>query len=393
MKPPIAILFANLKGNIGDFAILHAMLVYLQRRFPGQSLHVFSHGFYGVDERRLAAFRASSQIQFELAGTTYFRVAESKLLERVVRPFGLWPVAQAHLIGSLAERVASCATKFREYEAIFIAGGEHWSGTSGGISMFGTLSAVHRHNERIYTFPFSISPRIRSFNSKQALQRYFQKIREPLIVRDGISKTVLDELGISSVLGADSVYTMQDFADKIEPTEGRDRSRILFALTGSRKKFEVDLRAALRQVGGSVGPIALMTTCELEDGARSEAIAREFGIAYYAPTTWQEAVAEIKASSLLVTNRLHGLILGSLANTPLLPVANRKKAEAFVRDAQIRHSSTGTHTLTSGLIERCLADSDAILKSVKHYQARIRTTAKAPILESPVKNLQPQNFQ
>lgn len=242
--------------------------------------------------------------------------------------------------------------------------------------MFGTLSAVHSHNDQIYTFPFSVNPRIHKFNSRQALQRYFGKIREPLIVRDGISKKVIDELGINSVLGADSVFSLQDLADDIGPMERRDRSRILFALTGSRKRFEGDLRAALRRLSPSSSRIALLTTCEFEDGKRCEALSREFGIPYYAPTTWQEAVAEIKASSLLVTNRLHGLILGALAKTPLLPVTNRKKAEAFVEDAQMHHSAADLHAITSELLERCLADRDAILKRMEHYQSRTRNAAR-----------------
>ncbi len=123
MKPPVAILFANLKGNIGDFAILHAMLLDLKRTFPGQPLHVFSHGFYNIDESRLTAFRASSDVEFELIGTTYFHKGAPKLLARFVRLFGLWPVAQGYLVQSLTDRVTTHASQFREYDAIFLAGG------------------------------------------------------------------------------------------------------------------------------------------------------------------------------------------------------------------------------------------------------------------------------
>lgn len=382
MKPPVAILFANLKGNIGDFAILHAMLLDLKRTFPGQPLHVFSHGFYNIDERRLTAFRASSDVEFELIGTTYFHKGAPKLLERFVRLFGLWPVAQGYLVQSLTDRVTTHASQFREYDAIFLAGGDHWGGVRCGISMFATLNAMHLHNSKIFTFPFSVNPGIGKYNSRRALQRNFRKLREPLIVRDGITKGVMDKLGIETIVGGDSVFSMQDLADDIKPMESRDRARILFVLTGSSKKLEADLKAALRRVGQFNGGIALMTTCELEDGKRGQAVAQEFGIPFYAPATWQEAVAEMKASSLLVTNRLHGLILGVLANTPLLPVANRKKTEAFVKDAQMPHSAANMHALTSGLIKSCLADRDAILERMHHYQALTRNQARSPLADA-----------
>ncbi len=379
MKPPIAILFANLKGNVGDFAILHAILLDLNLRFPGRSLHVFAHGHHDIDEKRLAAFRALSEVEFELGGRTYFRDAEPKLSERVIRSFGLWPMAQAYFIRSLAEDVASHASRFQEYEAIFLAGGEHWGGTKGGISMFGTLNAVHRHNDRIFAYPFSVNPRMCSFNSKQALQRNFAKIRKPLVVRDGNSQKVLAKLGIDAVLGADSVYTMDPIANEVAPMANRDSSRILFALTGSRRKFEADLRAALQKLNSFRNNVTLMTTCEFEDGERCEATAREFQIDYSAPVTWQDAVAEIKASSLLVTNRLHGLILGSLAGTPLLPITNRKKAEAFVKDAQMPYSAPSVDALSSELIQRCLDDREAILKKMKAYQESTGNVARSPI--------------
>ena len=58
MKPAIAIILANLKSNIGDFAILHAILLDLQQNYPGRAVHVLPLGHYQIDEGRIAAFRA-----------------------------------------------------------------------------------------------------------------------------------------------------------------------------------------------------------------------------------------------------------------------------------------------------------------------------------------------
>ena len=90
-------------------------------------------------------------------------------------------------------------------------------------------------------------------------------------------------------------------------------------------------------------------------------------------------MAEIKASSLLVSNRLHGLILGSLADMPILPVANRQKTMAFVRDAEMPHSVADLDQLTGASIDRCLTDRELILHAVRAYRARAGELIQSPI--------------
>ena len=376
MKAPVAILFANLKGNIGDFAILHAILLELRSRFAGHPLHVFSHQFHGVDEERLRAFTTSAP-EFELVGTTYGH-GRRRSFARLVPLFRSWPLVQAREVRALAARSIPDASLFRDYEAIFLAGGAHWGGTKVGTSMFGTLMAVHHYNDRIYTFPFSINPSLRKYNSASALKQYFSMIRSPLIVRDGKTKAIMDELGLPAVLGADCVFSLQDVADQIEPAGGREHSRIIFVVTGRSLK---DLNPAIRRIGRPAPQIALLTTCELEDGEALESLSGELQVAYHAPRTWQEAVAELKASSLVVTNRLHGLILGSFAKTPLLPIADRQKVEAFVLDASMPHSLAGLHLLDAERLERCLRDRDLILERMAQYQRRTRSEAVSPLTE------------
>jgi polysaccharide pyruvyl transferase WcaK-like protein len=366
MNKPVAILFSNLKGNIGDFAILHAMLLDLQARFPAHPVHVFPHSFLKTDESRLAAFKAAGAPPFELAGTTYFRKVSPKL--KWLFRLRLWPHIQVRLVRVLAASAASDASQFARYEAIFLAGGDQWNEMDLGVSMFATLSAVANHNDNIYTFPFSVDPRIRLFNTDQALRGYFAKIREPLVVRDGISKAVIDELDLRSVLGADCVFSLQHLASGIVPTPGRDPSRVLFVVTGNPRTLEPNLRAALRNVTASTKGISLLTTCEPEDGQIYERLSREFDIPWHAPTTWQDAVAELKASSLIVTNRLHCLILGSFAGTPVLPVADRTKSAAFVRDAEMRRYVHRVDALTSGILVSRLADPGAAEERVSNYR-------------------------
>jgi polysaccharide pyruvyl transferase WcaK-like protein len=378
VKAPVAVLFANLKGNIGDFAILHSMLIELADRFPGHPLHVFSHGFHQVDERRLAAMMASGAPAFQLAGRTY-AANRTKRLERLGRLLRIWPAIQAQLVRSLAARADGDAARFASYEAVFLAGGAQWGGTRHAISMFGTLQAVSKHNDRVFTFPFSTSSKMRRFNTTGSLRRYFSRIQRPILVRDGTSKSVMDEIGVSAVLGADCVFSMQDMSGGIDPAAGRDRSRVLVVVTGTGRQFAGDLRSALQRIAASGREVALLTTCEIDDGPVLEPLARELGIPYYAPATWQQAVAEMKASSLVVANRLHGLIFGCFARTPLLPVIDRTKVAAFVKDAGMPHSAAGLHALTPELLNRSMGDRDAILERMSSYASRARGEVRSPL--------------
>ncbi|WP_119270110.1 polysaccharide pyruvyl transferase family protein [Taklimakanibacter deserti] len=379
MKAPIAVVFANLKGNLGDFAILHAMLLEVRRRFPENPVHVFSHGFRDVDKERLMALRASNAPEFEHLGSTYSRNVSPKL-RRLISKLGIWPLAQPLFIRSLAARSAANAARFREYEAIFLCGGDMWCGVDVGISMFATLTAIHEHNDQIYAYPFSINPKIFGYSSKRNLQRYLGKIRKPLVTRDEISKSVLDKIGVASISGADCVFSLQSLASDVEPAVGRDRTRVLIVCTGKEKKLEADLRSALQRLNSLAGRLALLTTSTPEDGKIYEALSNEFGIPFYAPKSWQETVAEIKASSLVVTNRLHGLILSSLAGTAVLPVTNRKKVEAFVIDTQVPYSAADINKLSTALVEECLMNRDPILERMTRYRDGACEMARGPVL-------------
>jgi hypothetical protein len=80
-----------------------------------------------------------------------------------------------------------------------------------------------------------------------------------------------------------------------------------------------------------------------------------------------------------VTNRLHGLIMSSLAETAVLPVTDRKKAEAFAMETQVPHSAAGVDMLTAGLLEECLVNRDQILQRMARYRSSANEKARGPV--------------
>lgn len=126
LNSPVAIIFANIKGNIGDFAILHAMLVDLRRLHPERPLHVFPHSCHNIDQLKFDAFRAADVPNFTLCSPIFSRELPFPL--KLLSYAGLWPLARMIFVRML-DRESSCnVERFTDYYAIFVAGGHQWSG-------------------------------------------------------------------------------------------------------------------------------------------------------------------------------------------------------------------------------------------------------------------------
>lgn len=376
MTRRVAILFANLRGNVGDFALLHATLLDAERFFPGAAYEVFAHNLHSVDEERLAAFRAGCPITFEIVGQTYASPPLSRPLVGALQSLGAWrPVQDAH-VRRLAARSAADARKFAAYAAVLFVGGDQWHGDLRGISMFGTLAAVGAVNPNLYAYPFSVTERVRRQNGARALRGYFGMLAHRPIARDGESVIVLDELGIPAVGSADCVFSLQEAADAVPPLAGVDPSRIIISATNTRSDELLEGLARLAPMGRK---LALMTTFGEIDAPEYAAAAKRYGLEIITPVTWQETIAHLKASALTITNRLHGLIFAFLAGTPTLPIVNRVKSRAFSADARLPLTVASAQALDPAIVAACEAERERVLAAQASYAAWARASGWSPL--------------
>lgn len=372
----LAVIFANLKSNIGDFAILHSILRDLRSTYPDAQIDVYPHANYAIDGARLEAFRRDCGFDVSVSGETFWMSVPMTPLRRLRKAMRLWPSLQSALIEDLATSSAPAAAKFAQYDGVYTAGGEHWGGTQGGISMFGTLLAISRANPKVFAYPFSLNRRVLAFNTQQQLRSYFSSLQGPLIARDQESATFLTELGIDAVAGADCVFSMHDIADTISAAP--QKRRVILSITGSSKSLPSELRQSLGALPPALRP-ALMTTCESEDGLLYRNLASELGLEYLAPDGWMRAVSELKACDLLITNRLHGLIFATLAGTAVLPVTDRRKSKAFAKDSQVPVTANSGSDLTTALIESGLQQTTSIKERLATYKANALQLRRTPL--------------
>jgi polysaccharide pyruvyl transferase WcaK-like protein len=359
-KGRVAILFANLKGNLGDFAILKAMIGEVERQFGEIDIDVFTHPLVGIDKPRLEEFKSrSSGITFK--EPPYCAVIDPSA--RIMVRTCFRKKAQTRLIRKFASQIADQVVSFSEYKMILVAGGDQWSGRKLGLFMFGTVCAVQRVNPNIRVFPFSLKQSILNLYEPETLRHYFGLLQQPVVLRDSLSKGIMDRLGLDSVLGGDCVFSLAQSVDYIKPTPLRNPSRTLFVVKGRK----ADLLEVLRDLMRGGVELELLSTCPAEDDAVYGEIARTLGLPYRTPLGWEEIIAEFRASGLVITNRLHGLILGSIAGVSLLPVADRKKSLAFVRDADMPCHATSSRGISTGLIDEARANSKLILSRIRTY--------------------------
>ncbi len=369
---PIAILFANMKGNVGDFAILHAMLKTLATAHPRQSVHVYAHPLAAVDTVRMQAFRTLAPA-YDYRGVSPGRRLGSPTM--MALKLGFLPGGLGTVIARLARSQADDFKPFTNYDAVYVAGGEQWNGRRLGAVMFSTLKALTDFGVPVRCYPFSVKPKIAKFYSPKNIARLFAMLRPVMVVRDASTAEFLGKSGLKATVGTDSVFALQDEVDAIAPAAGRNGERILLAATGT---YAV-LSAAASALMASGHTVEALTTCEPEDRENLERLKREFGIVYHAPVTWQDFAAELKVCKLVVTNRLHGLIFSTLALAPLFPVTNREKVRAFVTDAGIRHHATSLTDLDAKIISDAIDGRAETKAQMVAYALRSRNLRQTPL--------------
>lgn len=376
MSAIYAVIFANLKGNLGDFAILHSMLADIKQRVPDSEIHVYSQPFVSVDAGRLEKFKQGCP-PFEYKGPMFHDTSPlGPAGTSVLRRIGALRWYQGCRTNRLARQAAAdFAARFAGYHAIFIAGGAQWTGINSGVSMFANLRAIWSYNQKIYSYPVSVSKALRKVNARRALSNDLSKICTPLIARDSQTRQTFEDMDLSVVLGADCVFSLASLVETIE-VKTVQADRLILVLTGQKQQ---DIERGIDNAIVAGYRPALLTTCGLEDAPIQKPVADHFEVPFLAPATWQEAVAEMRSSGIVVTNRLHGIILSSFAEACVLPLVDRPKVKAVVQDALLPVSLESLSGLSEAKLRAASAQRDQIRLALTSYRDRCQALTWSPL--------------
>jgi polysaccharide pyruvyl transferase WcaK-like protein len=374
-SPTVSIVFANLKGNVGDFAILDAMVRQLACRYPGRVIEVFSQGRLPVDNDRFRVFRERVGSPFIYKGPLANIATPSRTgrLRRVLRRVGWEPRIQGRQVrwaaGELEAVVADSG--LCRHEAVFFAGGALWSGGEIAVNMFGLLQALVRQGVEVFTFPFSVHRSVLKMNRAADLRRYFSQFTGPILVRDGRSRATLRHAGVGSTLMPDAVFSLPPLS-RPKPPE-RTRPRVGIAVTGCRG-LQSTIACVLTSLrAGGVDPV-LVTTCVPEDGEAFETLAASLDLPLLQPLGWEDAVRDLQSLDLVVASRLHGLIFAFLGGTPAIPLVDREKVAGVAEDAGLRRRVEHLQQITPAAVRGWVREADEIVADMMRYRSATRAT-------------------
>ena len=359
----VAIIFANLKGNLGDLALLQAALLHVAREAPESELHVWSHGFLTTDTVRFEAFLKGGPPAFSLIGETAPKFLK-KLVKAAIRN-GLGPAIHGPLIRFIAGRYDPTAKRFSDYHRIYVVGGDQFDHVA-VAPMFGTISAIARYNPRLSCMPVSINPRMLRSVTPSQLKEYLALFDSPVIARDMATHTFLNEHRIQSELGADAALTLNSAIQGIK--ENHDHSdKIILSLAAPSGQVVDLLKSSIKSLHDQGYEVAAHTTCPPGDRKTLNALHAALELPVHEPLTWQEVVANLKSARIVVSNRLHSLLLAGMAGATVLPVGNRAKTAAFIDETQVGTYANGLTEITPENIFKALETSDLQRQRVQSY--------------------------
>jgi len=361
----VAIIFANFKGNLGDFAILDGMLHSINHLHKKCLVDVYPNPDLTVDDVKLSAFMSKAK-PFEIKKISVPKIKFLNLIS-FLGLFGLRSIAFEYYINYLSKKFD--ASYFSNYEAIYIVGGDQWSATTLGIRMFSIIQSISKINNRLFAFPFSANPKILKKNAYINFKKYLEKINGPLKVRDGISLRVIEKLNIPANLSADIAYSLYSDHAKINKTSDNIHKKNLVLICVTRPKHLIinEVRELTSLIISKNFDVALLSTCFSEDQLSYDLVASQLGIKIINPLTWQDLVTEVGKAKLVITNRLHCLILGSFTETALIPITSRAKIKAYVEDSLSPIYFERINDINSVHLEHILKCEGEIVLSIKKY--------------------------
>ena len=367
----VLVVFANVKGNLGDFAILDAMLEELSRRYPGCRIDVSSHGQHRADEKRMAAFVALANPAFRYVGKTPFlRIPK---FWSFFKRMGLSAAVSERFILKLAKEYGRqpLFSDVEKYKAVVFAGGEQWSGFSNGITMLAVLSMLIPRNPNLYLFPCSVKEKLVEMHKLSRLEHCFGAFCGKLITRDSRSHGTVRKFRQDAVSGVDCVFSLGGRVEVPERVDGTGKE-IIFALTTSPGSRNREVKAAFQRLEQAGFRVRMLSSCEREDGADHRMICDGDESKCLFPETWQEAVGLLAAADVVFTNRLHCLIFSFFTDVAVVPVLDREKLLGVFRDVGLPIGIDDVGEIDTALIGRILATKGEIRGKISAYRESMK---------------------
>jgi polysaccharide pyruvyl transferase WcaK-like protein len=335
-RPRFLVLFGNFGGNLGDLFILEQTIRWLRAMFPTCAIDVSP-----LADRRshlLEVDIAERHAGVKIASPIFPAVPRLLRSAAVNWPFtlaGLGPLVRAatkrDIDASGLRDLAEAA------DAVLGIGGGHWGGTFKSLAMLAGWEALAEFAEKTVLLPQSLPPRVAPYVA-QRLPHSLAGVSQ-CFFRDPQSLDAARKLGMRNArLAPDSAFfdVPRDATRRAPPRSSPVIGLCLRANTAGLREcgWQAFARtlAALRDGGAQ---LRCFTTHLAEDRPIWERCVAEQGVTPAVTRGVEDVLAEIRAADLVVSDRLHVLILATLVGTPVIPVLTLQKVAGYAAHARI----------------------------------------------------------
>ena len=353
----IAIVLANCKGNLGDFAILDGMIAYFQKKYQVDEFDIY------LDPVVKYSSYYCNKYQQNTAGKVIIKRGVPKheikvwynSFQRLGQRLNLWKYVTERQIIRHSHRIIKLdrLNDFEKYDLLAIAGGGLWGANS--VTKFGFMHGLHLNGKKIVCFPFTAAWPMWIANTPNTINQAFATLSHPPYVRESLTKSRFHKIGIEAQEYPDIAFSLMPWVKNIKPRNINGGKKVLLSITNRSsmpKRYEGKLAKSHKnntkndKIISSVVKnlvvrnfnIDLISSCPVEDQSWMDQLFKTNNyVNIILPDTWQYFCAEIKTSECLITNRLHGAILGLLSDTPILLITDSDKTLGFAESfPQIR---------------------------------------------------------
>jgi polysaccharide pyruvyl transferase WcaK-like protein len=334
----ITILAGNLRGNLGDYAILHSMVIMLNDLYKPLEITITYHSYTGIDKIRTEKFESMLPSNCKISNATpYYRPKLlTKLLRKVTKSEKMISKVLYYYVCSMLFISRTFKNIKKDSDMIILAGGGHFSDMLLSANMFAQLKISLMSCKNTIVFPQSIPKNLFEFFPKQIMVQLYKQMGI-VAFREMQSYQYFKETNLNNIYYfPDIVFALQDkFNLEQVNTISKKSIGIVLANTGQRvgKDYINNKLSVLCKQIELLGytPI-IVTTTESIDIAYLNGLKKLYpNLKIIAPKDWKELIQVFSTMKLIITNRFHGMVFSILSHIPVLPVIDVTKTEYMTK--------------------------------------------------------------
>jgi len=370
----IALICTNLRGNLGDYAIIDATVQMLCKLYGSDiQVGIAYHGYTGIDIKRTKKFEDNLPYNTFLDHAT--PLYRPSFIIKVLRKLNFSNKNLSKFLFYYTRFALSFNKEFKKLitwsDITIIAGGGHYGGLLLASNMLAQIDYAVSTNKDVFSFPQTVPLDWFDFMDKKLITDVLEKLKI-FTLRENNSFQYMKQLNLSNCYQiADIVFSIETKQKKLMHIENDIKKiGIVLADTGSRQGIGYveklyDKLLFIEECGYI--PIVITTTESVDEKYLKHLKELYPQTEIIAPESWKELISTLGMLDLVITNRFHGIVFSTIANVPVLPVVDVPKAKHIAETMGIKNIIEHENDLDKETLLNAFMYSQDTLKQQQDY--------------------------